>query len=301
MNRNRSTRSHVLIVCAFAWLVSAVPIAHAQICGDGDLNVGEQCDDGNLLDDDCCSLLCRLALAGTVCRASSDPCDPPETCALFDGFCPADTGITGDLDADGLCDALDTCPDMPDPDQIDRDDDGLGDPCDPCTNVYPGLIDNAKLRLRKLALAPGSQRVKFRGALHLPPGTAIAPAADGLRFMITDGAGRVSVDVSLPAGVYDPATRLGWKQIGGGTTWVYSDHAGSVGGIKKALVRSRTPAEAQFLIFGQDGNYQLPGTDPITATVVLAPPFAIDGQCAELQFPPDSCRFRNQESKLLCR
>jgi cysteine-rich repeat protein len=289
------------VVLSFVLSIAAVPVARAQICGDGLLNLGEQCDDGNLLDDDCCSHLCRLADPGTVCRLAIDPCDVAEACEPFNGLCPLDTGITGDFDTDGFCDALDTCPETADPDQLDGDADGLGDPCDPCTNVFPGLITKPKLRLRKLDFEPGRQRLKFRGTLELPPGTPIDPATNGLRFMVQDGSGRVSVDVTLPAGLYDVALRRGWRPNGGGTAWVYSDQAGSVGGIKKALLRSRVPDEAHFTIFGQDGDYRLPASAPILASVVLAPPFAMGGQCAEAVFGADACHFRNQESKLLCR
>ena len=37
-----------------------------------------------------------------------------------------------DGDEDGVVDALDNCPDDPNPDQVDGDGDGLGDVCDPC-------------------------------------------------------------------------------------------------------------------------------------------------------------------------
>ena len=40
-----------------------------------------------------------------------------------------------DTDEDGICDAEDNCPGIPNPDQADRDDDGQGDVCDPCPDV----------------------------------------------------------------------------------------------------------------------------------------------------------------------
>jgi cysteine-rich repeat protein len=257
-----SNRFRLLTLLVFVWLASTVAVARAQVCGDGDLNLGEQCDDGNLLDGDCCSPTCRLADAGTVCRASSDPCDVAERCEPFNSFCPADTGMTGDTDADGLCDAIDTCPDVSDPDQVDQDGDGLGDACDPCTNVFPGLIASPKLRLRKLDLAPGRQRLKFRGKLQPPPGTVIDPATTGLRFMLTDGGGKVAIDVSLPGGPYDPTTRVGWAAERRRHDVGLRGPRRHGRGDQEGPHSEAAPGEAFFVIFGQDGGYELPAGRP---------------------------------------
>lgn len=61
-------------------------------CGNGVLDPGEGCDDGNLLDGDCCSSTCQYDTPGTPCGAGgtaclSEQCDGAGTCAAT--FAPA--------------------------------------------------------------------------------------------------------------------------------------------------------------------------------------------------------------------
>jgi len=86
-------------------------------CGNGVLTSGEQCDDGNTVDGDCCSSTCTIESAGTVCRAAVDPiCDVVETCDGVSPSCPADVTTpdgttctdtdactTGDQCTSGMC------------------------------------------------------------------------------------------------------------------------------------------------------------------------------------------------------
>jgi len=46
-------------------------------CGNGQLTVGEECDDGNTLDGDCCSSTCRFEIATSVTCVSSVPSANP--------------------------------------------------------------------------------------------------------------------------------------------------------------------------------------------------------------------------------
>jgi cysteine-rich repeat protein len=80
------------------------------VCGDGLQLEGEGCDDGNAIGDDGCSPTCRSE-PGFVCIVAGVPCRP-------------------DRDDDGVPDTEDVCPDAPNADQVDTDNDGLGDACD---------------------------------------------------------------------------------------------------------------------------------------------------------------------------
>ncbi len=101
-----------------------------QTCGNGvvesanRIRLGasllEQCDDGNLIDDDGSSADCRD--------------EDPDGDGVLSGTdnCPATANADqADADSDGVGDACDLCPGTVNPDQIDLDSDGLGDLCDP--------------------------------------------------------------------------------------------------------------------------------------------------------------------------
>ncbi len=101
----RRAAVQVLIACA---MLAAPPGMAAAVCGDGTVDTGEQCDDGNLADGDCCSSTCRLEALGTAC-------DDHDFCTVNDA-----------------CNGLGTCAG---PDRRDCDD---GDPCTIDSCVTPG-------------------------------------------------------------------------------------------------------------------------------------------------------------------
>src|SRR5207247_1234198 len=59
-------------------------------CGNGHLDPGEECDDGNLNDGDCSSSSCKIESSTTMCRAAAGPCDVTESCDGVSNDCPAD-------------------------------------------------------------------------------------------------------------------------------------------------------------------------------------------------------------------
>jgi cysteine-rich repeat protein len=109
------------------------------ICGNGALEAGEQCDDGNLLAGDCCSAICTAepgggvcdddgnvctadvcdgagscshppGNGGTVCRPATDGCDAAETCSGASTVCPPDaTAPDGTSCSEDACFLAQTC------------------------------------------------------------------------------------------------------------------------------------------------------------------------------------------------
>lgn len=75
-------------------------------CGDGTVDPGEQCDDGNLEDFDCCSVECLLDVQGAECTGdgslcTDDVCDADGTCTHPANTAPCDDG--------NACTRTDTC------------------------------------------------------------------------------------------------------------------------------------------------------------------------------------------------
>ena len=73
-------------------------------CGDGAVGAGEQCDDGNTLDGDCCSRLCAFDAAGTSC-SDGDACTDGDAC---DGAGACTPGAPRNCDDGSVC-TTDSC------------------------------------------------------------------------------------------------------------------------------------------------------------------------------------------------
>jgi cysteine-rich repeat protein len=90
-----SIRPFVFLLMATAALgIAAAPTAALAVCGDTVPDTGEDCDDGNTLDGDCCSAACLFESVGSACAddgefCTRDQCDGAGVC-LHDGT-PLDT------------------------------------------------------------------------------------------------------------------------------------------------------------------------------------------------------------------
>jgi len=304
----RTTTNHgLLIAAASLLLLFGVPHrAAALICGDGQLDPLEECDDGNLLPGDCCSPLCTFELAGTVCRPSTGPCDPAETCTGQAGTCPNDLNIP-DQDGDAVCDPNDDCPAVPDPLQIDTDGDGIGDACDPCTTIAGVDIERAKVLLWKLGDPPGDERIKIRGSASIDEMPALDPSKTGLLIQLVDGLGNATIDVTVPGGLIDLTTKIGWRRRGS-NTWQYKGGTKTPpGGIERVILKD-DPNEAgliRFSIVGRNGTYPAPAEALVTLSLGFAGPLAPAGQCPQIRYNDGGagprCLYTNGSTRFVCR
>jgi cysteine-rich repeat protein len=70
--------------------------ATASLCGNGNVDPGEQCDDGNTLNGDCCSSTCHFEPVGSPCN-DHNTCTSGETCdglGQCRGFTACNTSLT---------------------------------------------------------------------------------------------------------------------------------------------------------------------------------------------------------------
>jgi len=252
----------------------------------GDCDVAEQCTGAS----DTCPADAYLPRAAE-CRASAGTGDDPEFCSGASPTCPADGGI--DTDSDGVTDDLDNCVVVPNTDQVNRDDDALGDACDPCTNLVPVFATKPKIKLTKQTTPPGDDGLKFSGAIVVPTTPAIDPATNGVRVLLTDHTGTDVVDVTIPGGT-------GWKTNKTGTTWSFASATG-VEGITKVRVKQKKSAAGtlRFSVKGKKGAFAVATTAlPVVGTFVVDSPLAKDGQCGEAM---PTCRVTAKGRTIACR
>jgi hypothetical protein len=119
-----SRLARLVLAASFASLVAFAPTAAWAICGDGEIEETEECDDANSIDDDCCSNECKAAEVESFCTDGNpctfDFCDGSGFCSTFpnqqaecdDGnactvgdFCNSDGFCT----SDGTLEDGDTC------------------------------------------------------------------------------------------------------------------------------------------------------------------------------------------------
>ncbi|MBC8293775.1 MAG: hypothetical protein H8E45_11510, partial [Proteobacteria bacterium] len=77
-------------------------------CGNGFVDYGEQCDDGNTLDGDCCTSSCGLVAAATACT-DHNVCTDNTVCDGLGATCPVASFTVAACDDGDACTTNDTC------------------------------------------------------------------------------------------------------------------------------------------------------------------------------------------------
>jgi len=78
------------------------------VCGDGIQQAGEDCDDGNLANGDCCSDACAFETSGSAC-SDADACTTPDAC---DGAGGCVSGAPLVCDDGAYCNGVESCDSM---------------------------------------------------------------------------------------------------------------------------------------------------------------------------------------------
>ena len=277
-----------------------------NVCGNGILEPHEQCDDGNLINGDGCDSNCTSTGCGNGIVTAGEQCDAGT--ANGTDLCCSVTCDLVDTDGDAVCDRDDVCPTVPDPAQLNGDQDVFGDACDlcptdtdndgdadgfcmgpvftppaigggdPCTRPgAAGTWQKPKVLFGNLSL-PGKNKMRLKGFFTVGSRVpAIAPDLHGIQVRVTDRTGMLVVDEHIPGGALSSTTLQGWRAIGSPPSkWLYLDKNAppTHSGISKISVwdRSRTsPGLMRFVISANSGaTYQLePGKEPLTAAVGL--------------------------------
>lgn len=251
----------------------------ASVCGNGAIEPGEICDDGDVASGDGCSASCaietcfRCSGAPSACSATdaNDPaCEPAASCPASgdpsyadedgdgrDDTCDRCPGVAGidddDADHDRIGDACDLCPWDFDLGAQDSDGDGVGDSCDDCEEDQP-LVDT-RLRLSGLETAPGDDTMVLRGSFELQSGETLESLVGKLEIEVHDVRDGIAFDSTLRNG--NPPQQTGWKATPS-APWAWRYHSVK-GKFPKVTAKLRAdpdnPGHAQLNVAAHRGSF----------------------------------------------
>lgn len=283
-------------------------------CGNGVLDPGETCDDGNREDADCCLADCTPAPAGNDCSfgnpCQASTCDGAGGCTLIpvDGPCDdynscsaGDTCVNGDcvgtmLPDGSACDDGDRCStgDMCEdgycygPDPVD---------CGPCQrcDYFDGCVEGRSYTCSPYE--PGRSTLRLHGDRQasrdtvqwkLVPeyGVSIGSLGDPRSTTSYDlcvfeefGFGRLIAGLEVPAGGICDGKAC-WKPQRNG--YAYSDKSGSSDGVRSVELQAGDPGKGKLVVKAKGPGMGL-GTLPVQVPVTVQLQNS-DGACWEADF-----------------
>jgi parallel beta-helix repeat protein len=180
-------------------------------------------------------------------------------------------------------------------------------PC-PFSCASGGAVARPALVVRNLDTPPGDDALSFRGRITVPHpfDPALDPVGVGVGIVIADATGARLVDVRVPGGAYDRATRIGWRAAHSGRSWKYTNRSTDApAGITEVAIRDlskREPGVLGVRVTGRRGSYPVePANLPLRALFILDPPTAETGQCGQASFAGPAASCTGNGRRVVCR
>jgi hypothetical protein len=149
-------------------------------------------------------------------------------------------------------------------------------------------------------LSSATDRLKIQGSFVLPNSTfaALNPLINGATLEVDDGTSAAVIIQTLPAGAYDPDTKMGWSQNDTQTHWLFRNNnpgAPETNGIRRFALTDLSDTQANLVqtrVVGARGDYPVEGEMvlPFNAKVTVD---NSTGDCGETGFLDADCRGRS--------
>jgi len=177
------------------------------------------------------------------------------------------------------------CPGVPPP-WADGDGDGRCDALDPCFNGKAAATKQ-RLLVTRLIAPLGDDKLSLQGEAALPTTPALDPPARGVQVLLQSASGQVLMNPTVPAGLYDPSSKMGWKANSKNTAWAYKGAPAYTQGVYAVQIKMnpKVIGGIKFKVKAKSGHYDFLNAElPWSALLSMEPPIAINGQCIETRF-----------------
>jgi uncharacterized delta-60 repeat protein len=211
----------------------------AAVCGDAAVDPGEDCDDGNTDDGDCCSASCTFETTGSPC-SDGDACTTGDSCDA--GVCESGAAVTCALCES--CDGIDGC---------------VAAPATGCRT--PTLPGKSSLQLKDKSPNTKDQAGwKWTKGEATTVGELGTPAgSDGYALCVFDAAGGLLFRMAAPAGGAC-GTASCWAALGGATPKGvrYRDGDAASDGVSTLIVKAGGAGQAKATLKAKGDHVPMP-------------------------------------------